>query len=77
MAAKKRKEGPRYYRKFVEAGLAKKPRNPFQKVYGGVILGEKKFIEEVLDRLNDRDVQKKEIAHKRSPPLSGVWIFVF
>jgi REP element-mobilizing transposase RayT len=65
MVTKKRKDGPRYYREFVEGGLTEKPRNPFQKVYGGVILGGKKFIEEVLDRLNDQDVQKKETSHRR------------
>jgi len=65
MVTKKRKDGPRYYRKFVEGGLTEKPRDPFQKVYGGVILGGKKFIEEVLDRLNDQDVQKKETSHRR------------
>ena len=66
MVAKKSTEGPRYYREFVEAGLREKPRNPFQRVYGGVILGGREFIEEVLGQLNDQDVQKKEIAHRRS-----------
>jgi hypothetical protein len=66
MVTKKKMEGPRYYREFVETALTEKSRNPFQKVYGGVILGGKKFIEEVLDRLNDQDVQKKEISHRRS-----------
>jgi len=54
-----------FYREFVETALTEKPRNLFQKAYGGVILGGKKFIEEVLDRLNDQDVQKKEISHRR------------
>jgi len=54
-----------FYREFVETALTEKPRNLFQKVYGVVILGGKKFIEEVLDRLNDQDVQKKEISHRR------------
>jgi len=31
-----------------------------------VILGGKKFIEEVLQRLHDQDFQKKEISHRRS-----------
>jgi len=65
MVTKERKDGPRYYREFVEAALKEKPRNPFEKVYGGVILGGKTFIEEVLQRLNDRDFQKKEISHRR------------
>jgi REP element-mobilizing transposase RayT len=65
MVTKKRKKGPRYYREYVEAGLTEKSRKPLEKVYGGVILGGKEFIEEVLRRLDDQDVQKKEIAHRR------------
>jgi len=65
MVAKGRKEGPRSYREFVETALGEKLGNPLQKAYGGVILGEKQFIKEVLDRLKDQDVQKKEVAHRR------------
>ncbi len=60
------KNGSRYYREFVEAGLAEKPRNPFEKVFGGVILGGKPFIEEVLQRLNDQDFLKEEVFHRRA-----------
>jgi REP element-mobilizing transposase RayT len=66
MVAKDRKDGPRYYRELVEAGLTEKPRSPFEKVYGGVILGGKTFIEGVLKRLQDKDFQKKEISHRRA-----------
>jgi len=44
MVAKEMKDGPRYYREFVETALGEKLGNPLQKVYGGAILGEKKFI---------------------------------
>jgi len=66
MVTQGKKDGPRYYRKFVEAALREKARSPFGKVYGGVILGGEKFIEEVLQRLNDQDFQKKEISHRRA-----------
>src|SRR4030042_3763058 len=46
MVAKGRKDGSRSYREFVELGLIEKPRSPFEKVYGGGILGGKTFIEE-------------------------------
>jgi putative transposase len=65
MVARGRKDGPRYYREFVQTALGEKLGNPLQKAYGGVILGGKKFIKEVLDRLKDQDVQKKEVAHRR------------
>ncbi len=66
MVAKDMKDGARYYRKFVGTGLREKPRSPFEKVYGGVILGGKTFIEEILQRLKDQDFQKKEISHRRA-----------
>jgi putative transposase len=66
MVTKERKDGPRYYREFVEAALTEKLRSPFEKVFAGVILGGKPFIEEVLQRLNDRDFQKKEISYRRA-----------
>jgi len=59
-------DGARSYREFVEAGLIEKPKNPFEKGYGGVILGGKTFIEEVLHQLNDQDLRKKERSHRRA-----------
>ena len=66
MVAKDRRDGPRSYREFVEKGLREKPGNPFEKVYGGVILGGKAFIKEVLQRLKGKDFQKNEISHRRA-----------
>lgn len=66
MVTREIKDGPRYYREFVETALTEKPRSPFGEIYGGVILGGKEFIEEVLQRLHDQDFQKKEISHRRS-----------
>jgi REP element-mobilizing transposase RayT len=66
MVAKEREDGPRAYRKFVESGLREKPGNPFEKVYGGVILGGKTFVKEVLQRLNGQGFQKREISHRRA-----------
>lgn len=66
MVGKGEKDGPRSYREFVETGLREQSKNPFREVYGGVILGGKGFIQEVLQRLNDQEIQKKEIAHRRA-----------
>lgn len=65
MLAQKGKDGPRNYRKFVETALTGGIDNPLEKAYGGVVLGGKRFVEEVLDRLKDQDIQKQEIAHRR------------
>lgn len=66
MVAKERKNGPRYYREFVERGLRDESRNPFEAIFGGVILGGKTFTKEVLQRLKDQDFRKKEISHRRA-----------
>ena len=66
MVAKERGDGPRSYRAFVEKGFGEKLDNLFEKVYGGVILGGKAFIKEVLQRLNGQGFQKKEISHRRA-----------
>jgi len=65
MISRQRRKAPQRYREFVVSALREKPGNPFDKVYGGVILGGKEFIAEVLGRLRGQDVQKKEIAHRR------------
>lgn len=65
MISKERKKAPQRYRDFVESALLEKPRNPFEKVYGGAILGGRAFIKEVLQRLNDQNLGSKEISHRR------------
>lgn len=49
-----RRRAPRRYREFVESCLKERPRSPFEKVYGGVILGERSFIKGVLERSSIR-----------------------
>jgi len=66
MVTQEREDGPRSYREYVEAALTEKPRSPFEEVYGGVILGGKTFVEEVLQRLKDQEIQKKEVSHRRA-----------
>lgn len=56
-------QGPEGYRRFVESGLAEEVKSPFRDVYGGMILGRKSFIKEVLQELKDTD--KKEVSFRR------------
>jgi hypothetical protein len=65
MISRVRKKAPQCYREFVASALPEKPRNPFKKVYGGAILGERAFIKEVLQRLTDESLRKKETSHRR------------
>lgn len=55
--------GPEGYRRYVESGLAEELGSPFQDVDGGMILGRKSFIKEVLQKLKDTD--KKEVSFRR------------
>jgi len=56
--------GSEGYHRFVESGLAEELKSPFQDVYGGMILGRKSFIEEVLQEL--KDTHKKEVSSRRA-----------
>jgi putative transposase len=52
------------YRHFVESVLPEKLENLSRDIYGGMILGEKDFIKEVLQRL--KDTERKEVSHRRT-----------
>ena len=66
MISREGKKAPKQYRKFVESALTQKPKTPFEKVYGGVILGGESFIREVLQHLNDQSLRSKETSHRRA-----------
>jgi REP element-mobilizing transposase RayT len=65
MISRDRKNAPQRYREFVESAFIEKPRSPFEKVYGGVVLGGKLFIKEVLQRVNEQSLRTKEVSHRR------------
>ena len=73
MISKNRKEAPKRYKKFVESALAKIPPNPFERVYGGAILGKAPFIKDVLKRAA-KLIPKNETAQRRvlSSTVSGL-----
>ena len=62
--------GPDGYRRFVESALPEEPKNPSDDTYGGMILGRKSFIEEILQRLKDTD--RKEISYRKTLHASTV-----
>lgn len=65
MISRERKKAPQRYREYVASALLERPKNPFEKVFGGAILGEKAFIKEVLQRLDDQNLGSKEVSHRR------------
>jgi REP element-mobilizing transposase RayT len=64
--SKNQNKAPQFYRVFVESALDKEIRNPFEEVYGGILLGSKAFIKDVLTRAKDEILQKKDISHQNS-----------
>jgi putative transposase len=56
--------GPENYRRFVESVLTEEVSDPSKNIYGGMILGSKRFIKETIGRL--KDVERPEVSHRRN-----------
>lgn len=56
---------PKRYRRFVEAALRKEMESPLRNVYGGLILGGEKFVQDTLRKIERKDLQKRDISHRR------------
>jgi len=73
-------ESPDRYKAFVEDAIGRKVGNPLEHVYGGVILGGERYIEETLKRIAGKEVDRKEdISCRRAlgsklPRLDAEWI---
>jgi len=68
----KSKEAPGRYRNFVESIMGKEMANPLQKVYGRIILGGKRFIREVMQRMEINPVQTAQEISRAGSLLSNV-----
>lgn len=64
MISRSPKEAPARYREFVESALVETPSSPFERVYGGAILGRAPFIKDMLQRMADV-IPKNETAQRR------------
>ena len=73
MISGNRKEAPERYKDFVESALSEASPNPFEKVYGGAVLGTTPFIKDVLKRAASV-IPKNETAQRRvlSSTVSGI-----
>ncbi len=65
MISTEKKKAPSLYRAFVEQGLTEEIKNPFSKVYGGMILGTKQFIQDSLKKLAPETLHKKDVSARR------------
>jgi REP element-mobilizing transposase RayT len=73
MLSENRKEAPQRYKAFVESAISEPPPNPFERVYGGVILGKAPFVKDALKRAANL-IPKQETAQRRalSSAVSGL-----
>ncbi len=62
--------GPEGYRRFVASVMPEELESPSKDIYGGMILGRKSFIREVLQQL--KDTERKEVSHRRTLRASTV-----
>ena len=56
----------RRYKAYVEIGLEEESKSPMEKVYGGMMLGGTSFIQGVLARLENEQVEGGEISHRKA-----------
>ena len=66
MSTAKKSKARDLYRQFVEAAMGEEIANPMQNVYAGVILGSKKFIRDVLDKVKSEQVQSPAFSHAKA-----------
>ena len=59
------RRAPGYYRQFVEEALSEPSSNPFEKLYGGIILGKKEFIRDVLRHIERETLKNRGIARRK------------
>ncbi len=66
MLTARMREAPGRYRNFVESVMGEEMANPLRKVYGGVILGSKRFIKDALDRVKYERIQSPAVSHSKA-----------
>lgn len=55
------------YKDFVNISIDKEIKNPLKQAHGGMILGEKAFIKNTMQRLKGMDLHKVDISYRRQP----------
>ncbi|MBW1862673.1 MAG: transposase [Deltaproteobacteria bacterium] len=65
MVSKESRDSRKKYMSFVERGREGPLDDPLKKAYGGAILGGKRFIKDVLDRVKPSVIQNRDISHRR------------
>ncbi len=66
MMSRDRSEAKKKYRIFVESAIGKELENPMGEVYGGMILGSKRFIKKILKQCKKEYMSREEVSHRRA-----------
>lgn len=66
MIATKGENASRKYKDFVERVIGDELENPLKNVYGGMVLGRVGFIKDVLSRLKENDLTRKDISYRKA-----------
>src|SRR5208337_1532362 len=65
MISRRRKEGQRAYKEYVERSIGEEHESPFKNIYAGVILGSQAFIKQTLERLTGELFDREHVTHKK------------
>lgn len=66
MISKQAREAKKKYGTYVESAIGREVENPLKNVYGGMILGSRGFIKDILKKIKREVFEKGEISHRRS-----------
>ncbi|MCG9968460.1 transposase [Pelotomaculum terephthalicicum JT] len=65
MIADQMETGRNQYCKYVNSGISEEIKNPFEAVYGGLVMGGEIFIKEALRQLKDCNLEKDDISYRK------------
>jgi hypothetical protein len=66
MFSKKESEARKRYKSFVENAMGKEEESPMAKIYGGMILGGEGFIREILEKIEQGQLEKEAVSHRKA-----------
>ena len=66
MVSESKKDAIYMYKDFVDMAIEGDLEDPLRNVYGGMILGGTRFIKEALNRIEEKNLDKEDISHRRA-----------
>ncbi len=71
MTSQDKRKAAKRYKIFVEDAIGAELDGPLKNLYGGMILGGKGFITDILNRLKEHDLKRKEVSYRRALKASN------